>query len=106
VPVGVDWNRSGNSCTSIEATWDANSSAWSDYPGFGNSQYERFRNGVSAGTVSANYPNNVTWFTGDTLNHNQSRIYSIIAIWSNGLESLPLSATLTCINGNIVAQVN
>lgn len=104
VAVGVDWDRSGWSCTNIQATWDANSSAWSSYPGFGNSQYERFRNGVSAGTVSANYPNNVTWFTGDTLSHNQSRTYSIIAIWSNGLESLPLAATLTCQYGSIIAN--
>jgi hypothetical protein len=56
--------------------------------------------------VSANYPNQVTWNTGDTLTNNQSRVYGLQAVWSTGLRSEMLSGTLTCVNGNLIYDLN
>lgn len=98
--VTVNWTRSGYSCLNISITWDANN-AWATYPGFGPTSYQRYRNGNTVGTVPANYPNNVTWNTGDSLSHGQSNFYAVEALFSGGLVSDQLSGTLTCYYGYI-----
>jgi hypothetical protein len=89
----------------VIGTWDANSASWSSYPGFGNTSYSVYRNGVLLGTPAGNYPNNVSWNFGNVAN-GVTILVEIEANFSGGLVSDVLSASLRCSSGSIIATIN
>lgn len=101
VYVSIDWTRFFFSCRNISITWDANDT-WATVPGFGPTSYQLYRNGNPAGTLPANYPNNVAWNTGDNLGNFQNRAYAVEALFPGGLVSSQLAVTLTCWFGSII----
>jgi hypothetical protein len=88
-------------CTNLELTWSINP-LWTVNPGFGPNWYEISRNGTPAATVTSDYPNDVTWASGDTLLTGGIIKYDIDALFSGPLRSALLSLHFQCNLGNLV----
>jgi hypothetical protein len=88
-------------CTNIELTWGANGT-WVTIPGFGPSWYEARRNAnqtpaaTPVATLTADYPNDVTWGTGDSLLIGQVVKYEINGLFLGPLSSTPLTLHFEC----------
>jgi hypothetical protein len=88
-----------NNCFAVVLKWAPNATPWETYPAFGPTWYEIDLDSTPAATITADYPNDVTWDSGDMIPDGEIFQYDIFGLFSGPLKSAPLTKHLRCTTG-------
>jgi hypothetical protein len=88
-------------CENLKLSWGPNP-AWTSHPGLGPTWYEVLRNSTPAATVAADYPNDVTWDSTDSLGEGGIIKYDFAGIFAGSAKSAYLTKHFQCTLGAVV----